>query len=287
MIHQKSFLIFAAFLPLWPGLFAADIWRQDNLVAWSIVAFDAKKRGPEERAAMLERLELRQYGYSFRRGHVPYFDAEVLAMQRHGIELIAWLFPSTLDAAALKALQVIKRHGIQPQIWVSGGGVLTRSPEEQAARLKSELDRIRPLVVAAALVGCKVGLYNHGGWYGEPENQLAILRQLQSEGFDHVGLVYNFHHGHGHIDRFAEIWSKIHPHVLALSINGMVKDGDKTGKKIMYVGEGDQELAMMRIVQASGWQGPVCVLGHRTDEDAEVALSKNMAGLKKLAPQLR
>jgi hypothetical protein len=44
---------------------------------------------------------------------------------------------------------------------------------------------------------------------------------------------------------------------------------------------------MMRIVQASGWQGPVCVLGHRTDEDAEVALSKNMAGLKKLAPQLR
>lgn len=272
-----------------PVLRAADndgLWEQDNLVAWSIVAFDAKKRGPEERAAMLERLGLRQYGYGFRRTDVPYFDAEVIAMQRHGIDLVAWLFPRTLDANALKALRVIERHGIRPQIWVTGGGTLTRTPEEQAERLKSELDRIRPVVVAAALVDCKVGLYNHGGWFGEPKNQLAMLRQLKSEGLDHVGLVYNFHHGHDHIDRFAEIWREIHPHVLALSINGMIKGGDKAGKKIMYVGEGDQELAMMRAVQASGWKGPVCVLGHRTDEDAEVALSKNMVGLKKLAPQL-
>jgi hypothetical protein len=288
---RQTFTLLLAFLAAAaPTLRAADndsLWEQDNLVAWSIVAFDAKKRGPEERAAMLERIGLRQYGFGFRRTDVPYFDAEVIAMQRHGIELVAWLFPRTLDATALKALRVIERHGIRPQIWVTGGGTPTRSPEEQAGRLQSELDRIRPIVVAASLVNCKVGLYNHGGWFGEPENQLAMLRQLESEGFENVGLVYNFHHGHDHIDRFAEIWPTIHPHVLALSINGMVKGGDKTGKKIMYVGDGDQELAMLRTVDASGWKGPVCVLGHRTDEDAEVALLKNMAGLKKLLPQVR
>jgi hypothetical protein len=283
-------LLIAAFFAAASSLRGADdtdVWRDENLVAWSIVAFDAKKRGPEERAAMLERIGLRHYGYGFRRTDVPYFDAEVIALQRHGINLLAWLFPRTLDATALKALQVIERHGVHPQIWVTGGDALTQSSEEQAERLKSELERIRPIVVAAALVKCKVGLYNHGGWFGEPENQLAMLRQLQCEGFDNVGLVYNFHHGHSHIDRFPEIWRKIYPHVLALSINGMVRNGDTKGKKIMYVGEGDQELAMMRTVQTSGWQGPVCVLGHRTDEDAEIALSRNVAGLKKLAPQIR
>ena len=28
---------------------------------------------------------------------------------------------------------------------------------------------------AAAQLGCKVGLYNHGGWFGDPDNELAVL----------------------------------------------------------------------------------------------------------------
>lgn len=34
----------------------AGLFARTNLVAWCIVPFDAKKRGPEERAAMLEKL---------------------------------------------------------------------------------------------------------------------------------------------------------------------------------------------------------------------------------------
>ena len=37
-----------------------DVLRTDNLVAWCIVPFDAKKRGPDERAQMLERLGFKQ-----------------------------------------------------------------------------------------------------------------------------------------------------------------------------------------------------------------------------------
>ncbi|MEZ6073931.1 MAG: hypothetical protein R3C10_27535 [Pirellulales bacterium] len=53
------------------------VFARDNLVAWCIVPFDAAKRGPEERAVMLERLGIRRLAYDYRAEHVPTFDAEV------------------------------------------------------------------------------------------------------------------------------------------------------------------------------------------------------------------
>src|SRR5262249_40928452 len=48
---------------------ATELFRQDNLVAWCIVPFDAKKRGPEDRAAMLERLGFKHFAYDWRAEH--------------------------------------------------------------------------------------------------------------------------------------------------------------------------------------------------------------------------
>ena len=45
---------------------AKELFRRDNLVAWCIVPFDAKKRGPEERAAMMEKLGLKHFAYDWR-----------------------------------------------------------------------------------------------------------------------------------------------------------------------------------------------------------------------------
>ncbi len=42
--------------PAAPARADKDIFAHDNRVAWCIVPFDAKKRGPEERAAMLANL---------------------------------------------------------------------------------------------------------------------------------------------------------------------------------------------------------------------------------------
>lgn len=266
---------------------AADLWSRDNLVAWCIVPFDAKKRDPAARAAMLEQLQLRRLAYDWRAEHVPTFDAEVTTMARHRIEIVAWWFPVKLDETAQQILNVIARHQIHPQLWTMGGSAALKDPSEQPARVASEATRLRPIVEAAAKLGCKIGLYNHGGWFGEPENQLAILERLRADGLTNVGIVYNFHHGHDHIARFAELWPRIQRHTLAVNLNGMVADGDKVGKKILYLGEGDRELAMMKIVQTSGWRGLVGVLNHRTDTDAETALRRNLAGLDQLAATLR
>src|SRR5262245_25863317 len=55
----------------------SDLFRRDNLIAWCIVPFDGKKRGPEERAAMLQRLGFQHFAYDYRAEHVPTFDAEI------------------------------------------------------------------------------------------------------------------------------------------------------------------------------------------------------------------
>src|SRR6185295_9530942 len=69
-------------VPAGEGLFA-----RTNLVAWCIVPFDAKKRGPEERGQMLEQLGIKKLAYDWRAEHIPTFDAEVAAMKRHGVGL--------------------------------------------------------------------------------------------------------------------------------------------------------------------------------------------------------
>ncbi len=264
---------------------AADLFARENLIAWCIVPFDAKKRGPEERAAMLEQLGFKHFAYDYRAEHVPTWDDELSALKRHGVELSAWWFPTKLNDEARKTLELFQRHGVKPQLWVSGGGEMTKTAEEQSARVESESRRIAEIAQAAAPLGMKVALYNHGGWFGEPENQLAVIERLRRDGITNVGLVYNLHHGHEHLDRFPALLAKMKPHLLALNLNGMTRGGDKAGNKIMVLGTGDLDLQLLRTIRDSGWHGLVGILNH-TGEDAEVRLRQNLDGLEKLRQEL-
>jgi hypothetical protein len=63
---------------------------RQNLTAWCVVPFDARKRGPEQRAEMLQRLGFRNFAYDWREKDVPTFDAEVEALKKRDINLAAW-----------------------------------------------------------------------------------------------------------------------------------------------------------------------------------------------------
>ncbi|MCW5559234.1 MAG: hypothetical protein KIT22_15565, partial [Verrucomicrobiae bacterium] len=259
------------------------LFSRTNLVAWCIVPFDSKKRSPEERAAMLDRLGVKRLAYDWRAEHLPTFDAEIEALQRHGIELTAWWFPAGLNDEARAILACLERHRLHPQLWVTMG----TEPEPDSARLAEKIqgaaDTLASVCEAAARIGSTVGLYNHLGWFGEPANQVAIIARLRAAGHTNVGCVYNFHHGHDHLDTFAAQLALLKPHLLAVNLNGMVRQGDRVGRKIIPLGTGDEELRLLRELQSSGWWGPVGILGH-TDEDAEVKLSKELDGLARLAP---
>ena len=262
-----------------------QLFARTNLVAWCIVPFDAQKRGPEERAAMLERLGFTQFAYDYRAEHIPTFDAEMEALKKHHVRLRAWWFPTTLNAEARQILDVLKRHDIRSaQLWVMGGGAPTKNADEQRTRVETEAARIRPIADAAKRMGASVALYNHGAWFGEPENQLAIIEKLRAAGVTNVGIVYNLHHGHDHLPRFAELLAKMKPHLLALNLNGMFADGERTGRKIVPFGQGDFDSKLLAVIRDSGWHGPIGILNH-TDEDAEGRLQDNLAGLDWLVAQ--
>src|SRR5437763_900621 len=94
-----TLLILVGLGSLGPGDGAANnLFRRDNLVAWCIVPFDAKKRGPEDRAAMLEEFGFKHFAYDWRAEHISFFDAEVEALKRHHVALDAFWFPASLDA---------------------------------------------------------------------------------------------------------------------------------------------------------------------------------------------
>lgn len=284
-------LIPAAFLPAAetmkqnPEPAAAGLWAHDNLVAWCAVPFDANKRGPEERAAMLAKLGFKHFAYDWRAEHVPTFDAEIAALQKHGIDLLAWWFPFDAgDPAASATLEVFKRHGVHPQLWVM------QSSKKPAAGLTDEqqivrnAERVAALAKLAAPYGCRVGLYNHNGWFGVLDHQLAVIDRVRTLGVSDVGIVYNFSHArdpqHDDTADFPALWQKIKPLVMAVNITGMRMDG-----QIIYPSQGDSELAMMRTIQESGWNGPVGVIAEKGG-DAEITLKNYLIGVDWLAAEL-
>jgi sugar phosphate isomerase/epimerase len=231
---------------------------------------------------MLEKMGVKRLAYDYRAEHIPTFDAEMEALKRHQVQLLAWWFPTELNAEAKNILEVLRRHGIRAQLWVTGGGTATKTPEEQRAKVAAEVRRLRPIALAAAEIGCSVALYNHGGWFGEPDNQIAIIQAL---GLKNVGIVYNQHHGHDHLASFPQLLERMKPYLLALNLNGMTAEGDRKGRKILPLGQGDLDLSLLKTIESSGWSGPIGILNH-TDEDAEARLLDNLDGLEWLVPQL-
>src|SRR5262245_64997575 len=275
---MKSPLLAAVFVELLAcgPASAADyqLFARSNLVAWCIVPFDARKRTPEERAAMLHKLGFQHFAYDYRAEHIPSFETEIQVCQRHGVSLDAWWFPTSWNDEARHILDLLQRHHLRTQLWITGAGGPTKSPEEQRARVDAEATRLRPIAEAASRVGCTIALYNHGNWFGEPENQLQVLERLRQQGATNVGLVYNQHHGHEHLDHFAELLNRMKPHLLALNLNGMSRDSTPQ-QKIVPLGQGTLDLELLRIIRNSGWHGPLGILNH-TDEDAEARLVDNL-----------
>ncbi len=264
------------------------VFAKDNLLAWCIVPFDAAQRGPRERAQMLQRLGIGALAYDWREKDIDTFDEELRQLRDHGIELAAfWLAggypadgPGAWDDPLLRpVLEFIERNRLNIQVWRSCGDSGLDADAEAAAHYDAAASQIGVLARVFKELGCRYGLYNHGGWGGQPDTMVEIARRIENE---QVGIVYNFHHGHEHLPQMPAAFAAMVPYLLCVNLNGMLLDGPK----VCPLGEGEKDLDIMRMIGQSGYAGPIGILDHRPETDAEFSLRQNLAGMRELLGEL-
>lgn len=261
-----------------------DVFAKNNLLAWCVVPFDAKNRGPEERAQMLSDLGITKLAYDWREEHIPTFDDELRALKKRDIDLTAfWMISGNNpqeDRYIREIFDFVERNGVSTQIWLLMSGWEGFDQLSQREKVVAMSKPIAYIADRAKELGCKVALYNHGGWFGEPENQIEIIEEL---GRSNVGIVYNFHHARMHHDRFSTFFPKMLPHLYALNIAGL-QDG--VTDRFFRTGQGNVETDMIKLVWKSNYRGPIGIINHDAEEDAEKGLSDEIAGLKKILKEI-
>ena len=261
---------------------AVSAFAKTNLHAWAFEEYDAVSRSPAERAQVLETVGLTKAGYIGRNvERMKEFDAYVAAYSAQKIELVAVWTPVNTDAPLQEPqirmfLEAVERHKLRIQWWVT----LEQLKEGGDQTVEKAVSAVRTLNAEAGKRGLRLALYGHGrdSWFTQPENQLEIIRHLPQADAGAVGIAYNFHHAHSQLDRFAAVFPKMLPHLVAVNLNGMRAEGPM----ILPIGEGDREQEMISIIHKSGFRGPVGLLHHQRSMDAAKGLARNIAGLRRI-----
>ena len=262
------------------------LFEQSNLVAWCIVPFDSRNRTPEERIEMLKRLKFTQYAYDWRHHHLDSFAEEIKRAKAGKVKIAAvWMWidksvdaPGKLSADNERLLDIMKASGLKAELWLGFNSNYFDAADDET-RIKQGVAMIDYVHKRTRRLVTRIGLYNHGNWFGDPVNQIRILDAAK---LPDVGIVYNFHHAHEQIDRFPELLKRMLPHLFAVNIDGL----SKNGPQILPVGSGEHEAGMLRQLVESGYKGPIGILGHIETEDVEVVLRRNLEGLVNVAEKL-
>jgi sugar phosphate isomerase/epimerase len=259
-----------------------SLFARSNLLAWCIVPYDSLHRRPAERLAMLEQLGIHQYVWDWRQQHLGDLPEEIRLARASRVRLHgAWLWidgqvdrVGRLGPSNRAVMDAIAAADASVEYWVGIHDNVFAGLDDQA-RVEKGAALFAFLRDEAGETGSTVALYNHGGWFGNPENQVKIIRAAGARG---LGIVYNFHHAYGEADRFAELLPLMLPYLRAVNLSGVV---DGRGD-ILPIGQGTREREMIAALQASSYRGPVGIIGHTEGEDVALALQRNITGLERL-----
>lgn len=256
------------------------IINMDNYFAWCIVPFDSMKRTPEQRIEMLKDLGFSSYAYDWRQEHLPEMVKEIKIATENNIKINAvWMWIDNNDSIGnlsqnnKKVLNSLKESGLSTQIWVGfpENYLIDLSEDE---RFNYAAQMVSYISTEAEKLNCKVALYNHGGWIGNPKNLVKIVESIP----DHeIGIIFNFHHAHDLLNDYENLIDIMLPHLWVVNLNGMNPDGPK----ILPIGSGSEEAKMIQILEENGFHGPYGILGH-LNADVEKVLEANIDGLRKL-----
>ena len=249
---------------------------------WCILGFDTEERTPEQRIAMIKDLGLSKYGFNKGKGDLTTMIEEFKLATENDIEIpsiFLWLNAKRdsigkLGEANQELLSNLNKVEQRPVIWISFSNNFFEDKEHEES-VELSVDMIKFIKQEADKLGCKVAIYNHQGWFGNPYHQVEIMEALND---DSITMVYNFHHAQEYVDEFPDIVKKIEPYLSYVNLNGVKKEGPQ----IITIGEGDHEYDMIKSLKEVGYNGPWGILGHIKTEDVNKVLKRNMKGLELL-----
>ena len=240
-----------------------------NVYPWCIVAYDSLERSPVQRIKMLKELGFVKYAYDWRDKHLDEMESELELAKENNIEVISvWLWLNAnrdshgnLSPSNDKIFEILNKLQLKTTLWLSfSNNFFEDLTQEQSMSLAIEM--IKFINIKAEEIGCKIALYNHHGWFGDPNNQVEIIKALPQ---CNLSIVYNFHHAHQYLEEFPQIAKKIKPYLSSVNLNGIRKEG----KKILPIGEGNYETDMIKLLINEGFEGPWGILGHIKNEDVK------------------
>ena len=259
-----------------------SVFNKTNLIPWSIVSFNVKERAPKERIEMLQRLGFNRYAYGNRPQHLSTMKEEWELAKENNITIDAvWLYvnlakdkPHALKPESEALFANLKTVGLKTQIWIGFEPTYFEGLTEEAS-LEQTVNMVSYLSKRANALGCKIALYNHGGWFGNPENQIKIIKALPNE---NIGVIFNFHHAHENLKDYSKNIKMLMPYLWCVNLNGMKKEGPK----IITIGQGNLEKDMIKQLLDLKYNGPFGILGHVKGGDPEIILNDNFNGLQRL-----
>jgi hypothetical protein len=97
-------------------------------------------------------------------------------------------------------------------------------------------------------------------------------------------IMYNLHHAHDpRCSDFEQQLAILQHAAVALNLNGM---NDNAQPKILPIGDGKHERRLIELILKSGYSGPIGVIDHREQLDAEESLRQNLTGLQRVLRDL-
>ncbi len=255
---------------------------RNDLYPWCIVAFDSLERSPHQRISMLKDLQFDKYAYDGNKTYLDGLELELALAQENQIEVTAvwfWLNAKRdslhqLSQSNERLLSILEQSEVHPTLWVSFNNNFFKDQSHETS-LKEAIELISMIYEKATKLGSKVALYNHGGWFGDPDHMVEIIRALPEY---ELSIVYNFHHAQEDLTDLPRILKLITPYLSAVNLNGVTVGGPK----ILAVGAGELERQMVQMLLENGYNGPWGVLGHIKHEDVRIVLERNLEGIRTL-----
>jgi hypothetical protein len=255
----------------------------DNLYPWCIVAYDSLERSPDVRIQMMKEMGFTKYAYDWRDRHLDDVEEELRLAVDNEIEVISvWLWLNAkrdslgkLSPANTRIFKILEKSKLETTIWMSFSNNYFKDLTQEES-MKLAIEMVDFVAVKASKINCGIALYNHKGWFGNPYNQIEIIKALPHHD---LSMVYNFHHAQDYMIEFPDIVKTIKPYLSAVNLNGMLYENSP---KILPIGAGDAEADMINLLIDEGFNGPWGILGHVEGVDVKRILEQNIKGLHSL-----